>query len=154
MRRQSRDAALAVTLSPSASQLTQPITRHSRTSSMSIASDTKITAQRKLRVLMLTWEYPPRMVGGLGRAVCGRSRALVALGCDVQVLTSTYPLAPKHSIDRGVHVHWLDHEHLASGKAFAIPEEGRFWIWLGRMNAAIAKEALRLHAEQPFDAVR
>jgi glycosyltransferase involved in cell wall biosynthesis len=40
---------------------------------------------------MLSWEYPPRIIGGLARHVEGLSRALVALGHTVHVLTLDFP---------------------------------------------------------------
>lgn len=40
-----------------------------------------------MRVLMLTWEYPPHQVGGLGRHVAGLSQALGEQGQEVHVLT-------------------------------------------------------------------
>jgi glycogen(starch) synthase len=46
---------------------------------------------RRLRVLMLSWEYPPQVVGGLGRHVEGLSAALAAAGHEVTVLTRAAP---------------------------------------------------------------
>ena len=40
-----------------------------------------------MRVLMLSWEYPPVVEGGLARHVRKLSEALVALGAEVHVLT-------------------------------------------------------------------
>ena len=40
-----------------------------------------------VRVLMLSWEYPPLVVGGLGRHVEALSRELVRAGHEVQVVT-------------------------------------------------------------------
>ncbi|HEY8531603.1 MAG TPA: glycosyltransferase family 4 protein [Limnochorda sp.] len=57
-----------------------------------------------LRVLMLSWEYPPRVIGGLARAVCGLSRALVARGAEVTVLTLGEGGSPFREEDRGVEV--------------------------------------------------
>ena len=39
-----------------------------------------------VRVLMVSWEYPPIMCGGLGRHVHALSEALAAEGHDVTVL--------------------------------------------------------------------
>lgn len=57
-----------------------------------------------VRVMMLSWEYPPRVVGGLARAVCGLSRALVARGVEVTVLTLGEAGSPFREEDRGVEV--------------------------------------------------
>ena len=40
-----------------------------------------------MRVLMLSWEYPPLVVGGLGRHVEALARELAAQGHDVRVVT-------------------------------------------------------------------
>ncbi len=39
-----------------------------------------------MRVLMLTWEYPPVVVGGLGRHAHALATALAAAGHEVVVL--------------------------------------------------------------------
>ena len=44
-------------------------------------------ARRTLRVLLLTWEYPPVVIGALGRHVEGLAGALAAAGHEVTVLT-------------------------------------------------------------------
>lgn len=40
-----------------------------------------------MRILMLSWEYPPLVVGGLGRHVEALARELVGAGHDVRVVT-------------------------------------------------------------------
>ena len=40
-----------------------------------------------MKVLMMSWEYPPNQVGGLGRHVCHISQALAAAGTEVHVVT-------------------------------------------------------------------
>ena len=39
------------------------------------------------RVLLLSWEYPPVIEGGLARHVCKLAEALVRQGATVDVLT-------------------------------------------------------------------
>ncbi|WP_172967969.1 glycosyltransferase family 4 protein [Micromonospora sp. WMMD754] len=46
-----------------------------------------IQPARHLRVLLLSWEYPPVLVGGLGRHVHALSVALAAAGHEVTVVT-------------------------------------------------------------------
>lgn len=53
---------------------------------------------------MLSWEYPPRVVGGLGRHVNALARALAAQGHDVHVVTRDHPDAPPEEVLEGVHV--------------------------------------------------
>ncbi len=40
-----------------------------------------------MRVLMLSWEYPPYVVGGMGAHVAGLASALVRAGAEVHVIT-------------------------------------------------------------------
>ncbi|MBN9618929.1 MAG: glycogen/starch synthase, partial [Actinobacteria bacterium] len=47
-----------------------------------------------MRVLMLSWEYPPLVVGGLGRHVEALARELAATGHDVRVVTRGGEAAP------------------------------------------------------------
>ena len=40
-----------------------------------------------MKILMLTWEYPPRIVGGIARVVHDLSHRLIKDGHDVTVVT-------------------------------------------------------------------
>jgi 1,4-alpha-glucan branching enzyme len=59
----------------------------------------------RLRILMLSWEFPPMTVGGLSRHVYDLSRHLVRQGCEVHVVTTAIGGAPLHEVVEGVHVH-------------------------------------------------
>jgi glycogen(starch) synthase len=56
---------------------------------------------------MLSWEYPPQIVGGLGRHVADLSEALVGLGHEIHVLTGDFPGASSCEDVNGVNVHRL-----------------------------------------------
>lgn len=58
-----------------------------------------------MRILMLSWEYPPRVIGGVAPHVRDLARALTRLGHHVTVLTGCHPGARDVASDRGVHVH-------------------------------------------------
>ena len=53
----------------------------------------EIVAERK-RILMLSWEFPPRIVGGIARHVAELSQALARAGAAVDVVTAHHPGAP------------------------------------------------------------
>ena len=53
------------------------------------------------RVLILSWEYPPLIEGGLARHVRKLSEALVELGVDVHVLTRGGEESPAEETVRG-----------------------------------------------------
>jgi Starch synthase catalytic domain len=56
------------------------------------------------RILMLSWEYPPLLVGGLGRHVHALATTLAAEGHQVTVVTRHMPGAPVEEHCEGVHV--------------------------------------------------
>ena len=57
-----------------------------------------------MRILTLSWEYPPRVDGGLGRHVAALTRNLAAQGHEVHVVTRDHPEAPAEEWIDGVHV--------------------------------------------------
>lgn len=64
-----------------------------------------------MRVVMLSWEYPPRIVGGISPHVFDLSKRLVEQGIEVHVVTKATPNAPDEEVEpSGVHVHRV---HLA-----------------------------------------
>ena len=64
-----------------------------------------------MRVIMLSWEYPPRIIGGISPHVYELSQQLARKGIEVHVVTKTTPQAPDEEVEpSGVHVHRV---HLA-----------------------------------------
>lgn len=57
-----------------------------------------------MRILLLSWEYPPRIHGGLGRHVHALSLALARAGHEVHVVTRPHADAPLEEEREGVHV--------------------------------------------------
>lgn len=58
------------------------------------------------RVIMLSWEYPPRIVGGISPHVYELSQELVKRDIEVHVVTKATPMAPDEEVEAsGVHVH-------------------------------------------------
>ena len=57
-----------------------------------------------MRILHLSWEYPPQVFGGLGRHVHGLATAQADAGHDVTVLTGAARGAPVHDDVDGVHL--------------------------------------------------
>ncbi len=53
---------------------------------------------------MLSWEYPPLVVGGIAAHVDGLARALARAGHEVVVFTLYHPDAPEDSVVHGVRV--------------------------------------------------
>ncbi|AIE87099.1 glycosyltransferase [Fimbriimonas ginsengisoli Gsoil 348] len=64
-----------------------------------------------MRVMMLSWEYPPRIVGGISPHVYDLSQELQRKGIEVHVVTKATPNAPDEETEpSGVQVHRV---HLA-----------------------------------------
>lgn len=64
-----------------------------------------------ISVLMLAWEYPPRIVGGLAIHVAGLSRALARRGIRVTVLTVGGPRIQTVHVEDGVEVVRTERDH-------------------------------------------
>jgi glycogen synthase len=58
-----------------------------------------------VRILLLSWEFVPRVYGGLGRHVTGLAKTLAGLGHDVMVVTTGTSDAPPAEVLDGVAVH-------------------------------------------------
>ena len=43
-----------------------------------------------MKILMLSWEYPPRIIGGISRVVYDLAQNLGEAGNDVHVLTRVF----------------------------------------------------------------
>lgn len=58
-----------------------------------------------MRVLMLSWEYPPKIVGGISRHLDDLAHALQQQGVEVHVLTCEHPGAAVEAVEDGIHVY-------------------------------------------------
>ena len=93
-----------------------------------------------MRVLHLSWEYPPLVYGGLGRHVHALAEAQAAAGPDVVVVTphpGTEGLAYDEVVN-GVRVVRVPHDDPE------VPPHERFLAWTMALNHAITRTALGL----------
>lgn len=97
-----------------------------------------------LRILMLTWEYPPHIVGGLARHVSGLSKALARAGHHVTVITASEGTLKDFEMVDGVHIH-----RVSGLRPFA----GNFLEWVAGLNISMYDKAVELSNEGPFDIV-
>ena len=58
-----------------------------------------------MKICMLTWEFPPRIVGGIARHCLGLAKALAKQNHEVHVVTLDFPGAPAFEDLEGVKVH-------------------------------------------------
>ncbi|TYR82409.1 glycosyltransferase [Priestia megaterium] len=89
----------------------------------------------KMSILMLTWEFPPLVVGGLSRHVFDLSRALAKAGHHVVVITTFVDGLPVYECMYDVHVYRV--------KSLQ-PHHADFLEWVNSLNMAMAFEALKL----------
>ena len=98
-----------------------------------------------MKILMLTWEYPPRIVGGIARVVNDLSKRLIKDGHDVTVVTYREGNAPYFEDDKGVKVYRVDN--------FMI-NPNNFIDWIMQMNFNMIAKANEIIAKEgAFDVI-
>ncbi len=98
-----------------------------------------------MKILMLTWEYPPRVVGGIARVVYDLSRTLLKDGHDVTVVTYKEGDAPYFEDDKGVKVYRVDNYMI---------HPNNFIDWIMQLNFnLVAKASELISQEGAFDVI-
>jgi glycogen(starch) synthase len=92
-----------------------------------------------LKVFMLSWEFPPRVIGGIAAHVHDLSIAMNKLGIDVTVVTCDFPDAQSYEEVAGVHVHRVD--------SYKFPTPN-FASWVFMMNLNMQRYAVELVAKE------
>ncbi len=100
-----------------------------------------------MRVLMLSWEYPPYVVGGLGKHVAEIVPALARCGVEVHVLTPKYGDSPAYEVQDGVQVHRVP----TWSPMIAYPD---FYAEARQTNLALERAGAQLIVERgPFELI-
>ena len=99
-----------------------------------------------MRVLILSWEYPPLIEGGLARHVRKLAEALVPRGVEVHVLTRGHEESPAEEEAAGVLVHRVREPERPR-------ELGEFVTWVEHMNADMLAAGVELGDRFGFDLV-
>ena len=98
-----------------------------------------------MKILMLTWEYPPRVVGGIARVVNDLSKRMIKDGHEVTVVTYREGNAPYYELDKGVKVYRVDNFMIKSNN---------FIDWVMQMNFnMVAKASEIIQKEGNFDVI-
>lgn len=97
-------------------------------------------------ILIVTWEYPPLIEGGLARHVRKLSEALVGLGVEVHVLTRGGEQATIEEETAGVQIHRIVEPERPT-------DLGEFVTWVERMNADMLAAGVELGDRFDFDLV-
>jgi glycogen(starch) synthase len=99
-----------------------------------------------MRVLILSWEYPPLIEGGLARHVRKLSVNLVRQDVEVHVLTRGMEESPPEEEIEGVIVHRVREPRRPR-------ELGEFVTWIEHMNADMLAAGVELGDRYSFDVV-
>jgi len=97
-----------------------------------------------MRVLMLSWEYPPYIVGGLGRHVADLLPSVAAQGVEVHLFTPRWAGGKSREKKGKATVHRIDPPIVEAGSLFAT-------AW--QTNLALEDEAAFLQQKEPFDII-
>ena len=98
-----------------------------------------------MKILMLTWEYPPRVVGGISRVVYDLSHRLIKDGHEVTVVTYRDGETPYFEDDKGVKVYRVDNYMI---------NPNNFIDWIMQMNFNMIAKANQIIAEEgKFDVI-
>lgn len=76
-----------------------------------------------MRILVLSWEFPPRIIGGIARHVAELYPEIVKLNHEIHLVTVRSGDSPILETVEGINVHRLE----------VIPDNN-FFQWVGRMN--------------------
>ena len=98
-----------------------------------------------MKILMLSWEYPPRIVGGISRVVHDLSQRLIKDGHEVTVVTYRDGDAPYYENDKGVNVYRVDNYMI---------HPNNFIDWIMQLNFNMIAKASEIMNEQgKFDII-
>jgi glycogen synthase len=99
-----------------------------------------------VRVLILSWEYPPLIEGGLARHVRKLAENLAAQGVDVHVLARGREESPPEEEVDGVAIHRVREPERPR-------DLGQFVTWVEHMNADMLAAGVELGDRHSFDVV-
>ena len=98
-----------------------------------------------MKILMLSWEYPPRIVGGIARVVYDLSHRLIKDGHEVTVITYRDGDVPYVEDDDGVQVYRVDNFMISPNN---------FIDWIMQLNFNMVAKAGEIIAEKgKFDVI-
>ncbi|MEM0373239.1 MAG: NUDIX domain-containing protein, partial [Sulfolobales archaeon] len=101
-------------------------------------------SEKNLHVLILTWEYPPRIVGGLSRHVYDLSLHLARKGLKISIITCEAPNTPFE-------------EHRENLSVYRVPEKivdsYNFIQWIYLLNLSMIIKAYQINQKEPFDII-
>ncbi|WP_413174095.1 glycosyltransferase family 4 protein [Anabaena azotica] len=96
-----------------------------------------------MKILVLSWEFPPRIVGGIARHVAELYPELVKLGHDIHLITPEVKQASLYEVVEGIHVHRVPVSHSHD-----------FFHWVANLNESMGHHGGKLILEEgSFDII-
>ncbi|WP_445506632.1 glycosyltransferase [Niallia sp. 03190] len=108
--------------------------------------EVKVEQNGKKKVLLLSWEYPPNVVGGLGTHVAGLCESLIKKDYEVHLITTQDIKAEPYDCK--------EREGLFVYRVKPIYSlEANFIHWIGGLNISMWNKGMELAAFYPFDII-
>ncbi|NJL00885.1 MAG: glycosyltransferase family 4 protein [Spirulinaceae cyanobacterium RM2_2_10] len=96
-----------------------------------------------MKILVLAWEFPPRIVGGIARHVAELYPELSHRDCEIHLLTVEFGQAPAREIVDGIRVYRVP-----------VAASNNFFHWVVNLNTSMGARGGKLLQEQgPFDLI-
>ncbi len=96
-----------------------------------------------MKILVLAWEFPPRIVGGIARHIAELYPELVKLGHDIHLITVEFGQAPMYEEVEGIKVHRVP-----------VSPAHDFFHWVVNMNQSMGHQGGKIILEEgPFDII-
>ncbi|MCH4903464.1 glycosyltransferase [Cylindrospermopsis raciborskii CHAB3438] len=95
-----------------------------------------------MKILVLSWEFPPRIVGGIARHVGELYPELVKLGHEIHLITPDVKQASPYEVVEGIYVHRVPVAHSHD-----------FFHWVVNLNQSMGHYGGKLIKEGYFDII-
>lgn len=96
-----------------------------------------------MRILALSWEFPPRIVGGIARHVAELYPELVQLGNEIHLITVEFGETPSYEVVEGIHIYRVP-----------VAQGNDFFHWVVNMNESMGRFGGALLTQQKgFDLI-
>ena len=96
-----------------------------------------------MKILVLAWEFPPRIVGGIARHVAELYPEIVKLGHEIHLITVEFGSSPQYEVVEGIHV-----------CRCKVADGNDFFHWIVNMNNSMGSMGGQLLEQHPdFDLV-
>ncbi|MEA5617478.1 glycosyltransferase family 4 protein [Cronbergia sp. UHCC 0137] len=96
-----------------------------------------------MKILVLSWEFPPRIVGGIARHVAELYPELVKLGHEIHLITVEFAQSLLYEVVEGIHVHRIP-----------VAPSSDFFHWVANLNDSMGYHGGKLiESEGSFDLI-